>query len=280
MNTQILKFVKNTLDEDTGRGDLFSLCFPSGKKQTAYVISRQEGIFSGFEYINVLCKYKKIKCKFLKNDGDTIGLGDELVQLWGKTNTLLEIERSLLNILQHSSGIATNTNKYKQKAHNLKVLDTRKTRPLLREFEKYSVRVGGGFNHRKGLDDTLMLKDTHLANIENLKKFVKNARDVIPWTTKIECECDSFAAAKQAMDAKVDIIMCDNMSISNIKKTIELKNEISPWILIEASGNITLDNIEQYTNIQLDAISTGSIIHQATWMDFSMKIFTDEYSDD
>jgi len=274
VNTKILEFVKNALNEDIGRGDLFSLCLDSKKKLKAHIIAKQEGVFAGLRYAKILCKYSNIKYKFLKEDGDKISLGDEIVHLKGKECTLLGIERVLLNILQHSCGIATQTNKLVSKSKNLKILDTRKTRPLLREFEKYSVRCGGGFNHRMGLDDTLMLKDTHLANIDNLEIFIKNARECIPWTAKIECECDSYKYAKKALKAKVDIIMCDNMAIENIKKVIELKNDIAPWVLVEASGNITIDNIGDYVDIGLDAISTGSIVHQAKWLDFSMKIFT------
>lgn len=273
MNKTIKEFIKQALDEDIGREDLFSLCHNENKKQEAYVIAKQEGIFSGYIYVKALCKYANVKYEFFKNDGDIIELGDELIKLKGKENTLLKIERVLLNILQHSCGIATYTNKIVEKAGDLKVLDTRKTRPLLRALEKYSVKVGGGFNHRMGLDDTLMLKDTHLANIKNLKAFVKNARDNITWTAKIECECTSFDMVKKAIEAKVDIIMCDNMAVVDIKKSIELKNDVAPWILIEASGNISLDNIEEYKDMGLDAVSTGSIIHQATWIDFSMKIF-------
>jgi nicotinate-nucleotide pyrophosphorylase (carboxylating) len=274
MSDLITRFVKRALSEDIGRGDLFALCSSKNKKREAFVISKQEGVFAGKLYAKALCRYQNIQCEFLKDDGDIINLGDEILRIVGAENTLLQIERTLLNMLQHSSSIATKTNKFIKKAGSLKVLDTRKTRPHLREFEKYSVRCGGGYNHRKGLDDALMIKDTHLATIKNLKEFIINARAKIPWTTKIECECENFKTAKEAIEAKVDIIMCDNMAISDIKKIIQYKNEKSPHILVEASGNITLDTIEQYKNINLDAVSIGSIIHQAKWIDFSMKIFS------
>jgi nicotinate-nucleotide pyrophosphorylase (carboxylating) len=270
----IKKFVKKALAEDIGRGDLFELCSNKNKIQKAHIFAKQEGVLSGVKYIQSLCKIQNIKYDFLKKDGDIISLGDKIVKLKAKENTILKCERTILNILQHSSSIATLSNNFIQKANNLKILDTRKTRPHLREFEKYSVRNGGIINHRMGLDDALMIKDTHLATIKNLKLFIKNARVKIPWTTKIECECENFKIAKEAMEAKVDIIMCDNMTIENIIEIVEYKNNKYPNIIIEASGNITLDNIQEYTDIGLDAISIGSVIHQARWIDLSMKIFT------
>jgi nicotinate-nucleotide pyrophosphorylase (carboxylating) len=151
------------------------------------------------------------------------------------------------------------------------LLDTRKTRPQLRDFEKYASRVGGAINHRLGLDDCLMLKDTHLRTIDNLEEFVKKARKRISWVTKIEIECETFDQVKEAMHAGGDIIMCDNMTIEQIKEVVAFRNENYPHILLEASGNINLETIRSYASTGVDAISSGSIIHQATWLDFSMK---------
>ena len=180
----------------------------------------------------------------------------------------------ILNMLQHASGIATMASKFVEKLDGFDVvlLDTRKTRPHLRDFEKYASRIGGAINHRLGLDDCLMLKDTHLRTIDNLKEFVKKARKRISWVTKIEIECETFEQVKVAMDAGADIIMCDNMNPVQIKEVVQFRNKNYPYIMLEASGNINLETIREYASTGVDAVSSGSIIHQATWLDFSMRV--------
>ncbi len=272
----IKNFVKKALQEDIGRGDLFRLVSKK-KKVQAKIVSKDEGILAGVDYVKALCKVEKIKFEFFKKDGDIIKKGDEIAVLEGKSNKILMCERTILNLLQHASGIATNVHIYKQELKDTKVklLDTRKTRPHLRIFEKYAVRCGGGSNHRMGLDDCLMLKDTHLKTIDDLKSFIENARYKLPYTTKIEVECESIEDAKYAMECGSDMVMCDNMNINEIKEVVKYKNENYPHILLEASGNITKENILEYAKTGVDAISSGSLIHQATWLDFSMRIYDD-----
>jgi len=269
----IRKFVKKVLQEDIGRGDLFYLV-GNNTKATAKIISKDSGILAGVTYAKELCKVEKLDYKFLKKDGDVLEYGDIIATIKGKSKKLLMCERTILNLLQHSSGIATNTNRYVKALNSLhvKLLDTRKTRPGLRILEKYAVRCGGGNNHRMGLDDCLMIKDTHLKTIDNLNEFIKDARAKLPYTTKIEVECESVEFSKEAMNSNIDMLMCDNMNIENIKEVVAYKNEFFPHILIEASGNITEDTISMYVQSGVDAISSGSLIHQAVWLDFSMKI--------
>ncbi|MDY0327130.1 MAG: carboxylating nicotinate-nucleotide diphosphorylase [Arcobacteraceae bacterium] len=268
----IRKFVKQAIVEDNGRGDLFFDIAPKGRF-TARAICKDEGILAGVKYARILARTEKFDCRFLKRDGDELKKGDIIAELEGKASILLSSERTFLNMLQHASGIATMASKYAQliEGTGVALLDTRKTRPQLRDFEKYASRVGGAINHRLGLDDCLMLKDTHLKTIPDLKEFVKIARKRISWVTKIEIECETFDQVQLAMDAGADIIMCDNMSIEEIKDVVSFRNENYPHILLEASGNINLDTIRDYANSGVDAISSGSIIHQATWLDFSMK---------
>jgi len=268
----IKKFVKNAIIEDNGRGDLFFDVAPKGRF-TARAIAKSDGIMAGVKYARVLARTEKFDCKFLKVDGDVIKKGDVLAILEGKASILLSSERTFLNMLQHASGIATMANKFAKLMEGSEVvlLDTRKTRPQLRDFEKYASRVGGAINHRLGLDDCLMLKDTHLRTIDNLEEFIKKARKRISWITKIEIECETLDQVKEAMNAGGDIIMCDNMKPSLIKEVVQFRNENYPHILLEASGNISLETIVDYTKTGVDAISSGSIIHQATWLDFSMK---------
>lgn len=268
----IKKFVKNAILEDNGRGDLFFDIAPKGRF-TARVICKDEGILAGEKYARALAKTEKFDCKFLKNDGDVLHKGDIIAELEGKASILLSSERTFLNMLQHASGIATMANKYAKiiEGCDVVMLDTRKTRPGLRDFEKYASRIGGAINHRLGLDDCLMLKDTHLKTINNLAEFVKIARKRISWVTKIEIECENFDQVKVAMKAGGDIIMCDNMDIELIKKVVAYRNTNYPHVLLEASGNISLETLLDYAKSGVDAISSGSITHQATWLDFSMR---------
>ncbi len=268
----IKKFVKNAIVEDNGRGDLFFDVAPKGRF-TARAISKSDGIIAGIQYAKVLARTEKFDCKFLKQDGDVIKAGEVIAELEGKASILLSSERTFLNMLQHASGIATMANKYAKlmEGTGVVLLDTRKTRPQLRDFEKYASRVGGAINHRLGLDDCLMLKDTHMRTIKNLKEFIVRARKRISWVTKIEIECETFDNVKEAMDAGADIIMCDNMNTDEIRNVVKFRNENYPHILLEASGDINLNTISKYAKTGVDAISSGSIIHQATWLDFSMK---------
>lgn len=273
----IKRFVKKALQEDIGRGDLFYLVGNS-KKATAKIICKDSGVLAGVTYAKALCKVEKLDYKFHKKDGEEVAFGDVIATIKGKSKKLLMCERTILNLLQHASGIATNTNGYIKALNGapVKLLDTRKTRPNLRIFEKYAVRCGGGNNHRMGLDDCLMIKDTHLKIIDNLNDFVKKARIKLPYTTKIEIECEEVGFAQEAMKCNVDMIMCDNMSIEEIQEVVTCRDEIAPHILLEASGNITKDTIQGYANSGVDAISSGSLIHQAVWLDYSMKIMHKE----
>lgn len=240
----------------------------------AYIIAREDGILSGKMYVERLCELLNIECDFTFEDGMPFRRGEKLVMFKGKMSEILSAERTILNLLEHSSGIATLTRKYVQRIEgtDCMLLDTRKTRPLLRDFEKYSARNGGAVNHRLGLDDCLMLKDTHLTRILALNKFVKDIRKKIPFTAKIEVECENLLQAKEALESDIDILMCDNMELETIKNVVKMRNAMAPNVLLEASGNITLENILDYAKSGVDAISSGAIIHQAVWVDLSMKI--------
>jgi len=271
MKFKKIEFLKEALREDIGRVDLARFILNGNSK--AFIRAKQDGVLAGIEYIKYIDELADIKIEFLKKDGDKISKGDIICNLEGDSKDLLSCERTILDILQHASGIATNAKKFVDLTKGrIKILDTRKTRPLLREFEKYASKIGGVTNHRLGLDDCLMLKDTHLALFNSIKGAVKIARENIPWTTKIEIECETYEMAVEAMESGVEIIMCDNMSDLEIKKIVEYRNKNYPSTLIEASGNITLETIEKYIDLGIDAVSSGSIIHQATFLDFSMKM--------
>ena len=266
-------FLKALVAEDIGRGDLFSRISTS-KSIRAYIIAKSDGVLAGQEYVESLAKMYDLSLEWKVSDGGFFVKGEKLLFISGDSKTILSLERSILDMVLHASSIATLTAKYVDaiKDTGVKLLDTRKTRPLLREFEKYAVRCGGGINHRMGLDDCLMLKDTHLQTIEDLDAFMKEVRQKIPFTSKVEIECESLEMVKQAMKAGADIVMCDNMSPEETKKVVAFRNENYPHILLEASGNVTLETIEEIANTGVDAISSGSIIHQANWIDLSMKV--------
>lgn len=268
-------FIESILAEDLGRGDIFSAIFKGENKITkAQILAKQDGIFSGVTYATKMCEMHNIKIDSSLQDGSEFRIKDVLLKLEGGYLELLKIERSLLNVLQHSSGIATLTREFVNKMQGSKsiLLDTRKTRPLLRDFEKYSVRNGGACNHRFGLDSMLMLKDNHLTHISDLSAFISQAKKQIPFGVAIEVEAQNLEVFKSALKAKADIIMCDNMKIDDIKKALELRDKINSGALVEISGNVTLQNITDYANLGADAISCGSIIHQAKWIDMSMKM--------
>jgi nicotinate-nucleotide pyrophosphorylase (carboxylating) len=270
---RIKEIVREAILEDIGRGDLFSLV-SDRRMVEAKVIAKEDGVLAGKIYVKELGIMEHIEIEFLKYDANRIKKGEVICYVRGEVDRVLMYERVILNILQHCSGIATNTAEFVElvKDFDVKLLDTRKTRPGLRIMEKYAVRCGGGTNHRLGLDDCLMLKDTHLAAIDDLALFVRQARKRIPYTSKIEVECESVEAAKEAMAAKVDLVMCDNMGVDDIKEVVKFRDENYPHVLLEASGNITKENIREFAATGIDAISSGSLIHKAVWLDFSMRI--------
>jgi nicotinate-nucleotide pyrophosphorylase (carboxylating) len=271
MKHQIVDFLKEALNEDIGRGDLTRSLITG--EATAVIKSKSEGIVAGLEYIKHFNLLADVDFVFFYKDGDKYKNGDIILEISGNAKDILSIERTMLNILQHASGIASNAYKYSLIANGkIKILDTRKTRPKLRIFEKYAAFCGGITNHRLGLDDCLMLKDTHLALFSSIEEAINKARKLIPFTTKIEIECENYEMAKEAMKAGADIVMCDNMEFDEIKKVVKFRNNNFPFILLEASGNVTLENIQKYIETGVDAISSGAIIHQATFKDFSMKI--------
>ena len=266
-------FLKALIAEDIGRGDLFSRISES-KEIRAFIIAKSDGVFGGREYIDVLAEMYDLALMWEVRDGESFQQGDKLLFVTGDSKSILSLERSILDIALHASSIATLTAQYVQKLKNtgVKLLDTRKTRPLLREFEKYAVRCGGGINHRMGLDDCLMLKDTHLQTIDDLDLFMQEVREKIPFTSKVEIECETLDMVKKAMKAGADIVMCDNMSLEETKEVVAFRSAHYPHILLEASGNVTMETIGSIAQTGVDAISSGSIIHQANWIDLSMKV--------
>lgn len=273
MKSMIKDFVQKVLAEDVGRGDLYALVEPS-IDASAKIIAKMDGVLAGILYLDVLAEVEEFEIEWKKKDGEKFLDGEVLATLKGDSHTLLRNERTFLNILLHASSIATNTRKYLDliQEYDTHLLDTRKTRPNLRVFEKYATRCAGAVNHRMGLDDALMIKDTHLKTIKDLKLYIEKARKLIPFTTMIEVEAETLEMAKYAMSTACDIVMCDNMEPKEIAQVVQYRNKNFPHILLEASGNITLETIVAVAKTGVDAISSGSIVHQANWIDLSMKM--------
>ena len=269
----IKSFVKEVLAEDVGRGDLYAL-ISDPIPASAKIIAKSAGVFSGQLYANALADIEDFEITWHIQDGEKFETKKLLAEIKGTSHTLLKIERTLLNMILHSSSISTYTSLFVKiiEPYGTKLLDTRKTRPKLRIFEKYATRLGGAVNHRLGLDDCLMLKDTHLKTISDINVFMKEARKKIPFTSKIEIEAESFEQAKVFMKAGADIVMCDNMTPDELSVIVKYKKENYPDTLLEASGNISLETIESYAKTGVDAISSGALIHQSKWIDMSMKM--------
>lgn len=274
----VRKFLEQALSEDLGRGDLFALV-SEDRESCAHIVAKQAGVFSGELYVRELCALAGVSLELHFKDSQHFEKGAILGILRGSYLKILQIERVLLNTLSHSSGIATKTQEFVRALesadsdlNSVTLLDTRKTRPLLRALEKYSVRNGGAQNHRFGLDSLLMLKDTHLAHITDLRAFVAQARKKLPWGSKIEIEVPNLQKACEAFEAGADIVMCDNMSAEEVREVADLRDSQFRHILLEASGNLTLQNLATYAKSGVNALSIGALIHQATWIDLSLQM--------
>ncbi len=268
----VRKKIEEFLLEDIGYQDLTTDNLDVDKDVEAVLIAKDEGILAGvdiaLEVFNVLDP--DIKIEKYKNDGDKLQKGDQIIKLSGSGKSILKGERVFLNLVQKLSGIATTTNKYVQKLKetSVKLLDTRKTTPGLRAFEKYAVRVGGGYNHRFALYDMVMIKDNHIALVGSITEAVKQIKSKVSPMVKIEVEVSSLDEFREALKTEADMIMLDNMDIKQIKKAVEINQGRKK---LEVSGNITLDNIEEYAKTGADFISTGAVIHSSKWLDLSLK---------
>ena len=236
------------------------------------LICKQDGIIAG---LNVFARVFQLldagtEVEFFCKDGDTVKSGEQMGVVRGDIRVLLSGERVALNYLQRMSGIATYTNSVVKllEGSKTKLLDTRKTTPNMRIFEKYAVRVGGGFNHRYNLSDGVLLKDNHIGAAGSVKKAVEMAREYAPFVRKIEVEVENLDMVREALEAGADIIMLDNMSPEEMKEAVRI---IDGRAETECSGNVTKENIARLTAIGVDYISSGALTHSAPILDISMK---------
>jgi nicotinate-nucleotide pyrophosphorylase (carboxylating) len=275
MNTIKLKsMLEQFYLEDIGDGDLSSdFLFPESAVGELTIIAKMDGIFCGNKVIEYGLRVVDSALTVVSHveDGDSIKKGAVLAVASGPVGSLLKSERVILNLIQRMSAIATETNRVVKKISGTgtKVVDTRKTVPGLRMLDKYAVRTGGGFNHRNGLFDAVMLKDNHLAFAGSITKAVETVRAALGHTVKIEVEIESFEQLQEAVEAKADIIMFDNCTPEMIK---EWKKSVPDTIITEASGMITNDTIRAYAESGVDYISLGYLTHSVKALDISANV--------
>lgn len=246
---------------------------PPEHKSSAYYVAKDTGIVCGIEIAKRVFDLAggDVDFRILMNDGTKVNKGDIIAEMDGSTLTLLKGERTALNILQHMSGIATATNKCVElvSGTNASVTDTRKTLPGLRALQKYAVTVGGGKNHRYNLSDAAMLKDNHIDAYGGITPAVAELRKKIGHTVKIEVEVRTLDELREALENKVEIIMLDNMSCDEMKQAVEITDGKA---LLEASGNVTAENIRSVAETGVNIISLGALTHSVKCFDISMKI--------
>jgi len=262
------------LKEDIGEGDITTnSLIPEESTATATMTAKANGVIAGLPVAKMVFEKfdSSIKWENKVNDGDFVKKGDVIVTISGSFRTLLTGERLALNFLQRMSGIATQTHEFCNELTGSKtqLLDTRKTVPCLRLLDKYSVKAGGGTNHRIGLYDLAMIKDNHIKVAGGISNAVKQVRETINTDIRIEVETTNIDEVKEAVEAGADIIMLDNMDNSTMTQAVELINKRA---LTEASGNMTVARVRDVAKTGVDFISVGSLTHSVTAMDISMNI--------
>ena len=273
MRINIDEYLMNALKEDITQEDVSTnAVMPEPKQGEVNLICKQEGVICGLEVFERVFKLldETVVFETELKDGDKVTKGQLMGVVKGDIRALLSGERVALNYLQRMSGIATYTHSIAVllKDSKIKLLDTRKTSPNNRIFEKYAVRVGGGNNHRYNLTDGVLLKDNHIGAAGGVKEAIMAAKEYAPFVRKIEVEVENLEMVKEAVDAGADIIMLDNMSHEEMKEAVEVINHKAE---IEISGNVTKENIAKLIDLGVDYISSGALTHSAPIMDISLK---------
>ena len=273
MKIQADQLIRMALQEDITSEDVSTnAVMPTATKGTVDLIAKEDGVVAGLEiYARVFTILdEKTEIDLHCKDGDEVKKGELMATITGDIRVLLSGERVALNYLQRMSGIATYTRQVAKllEGSNVTLLDTRKTTPNCRVFEKYAVRVGGGHNHRYNLSDGVLLKDNHIGAAGSVAKAVKMAKAYAPFVRKIEIEVETLDQVKEAVEAGADIIMLDNMTPEVMKQAVEL---IDGRAQTECSGNITKENIQKIREIGVDFVSSGALTHSAPILDISMK---------
>jgi len=273
-NILIDKIVEQALLEDIGTGDITTeFILPSDLKAKGIIKTSEEGVVAGLDIACLIFKKLDSEIVFQEKikDGTKVARGKVLAEISGSARTILKGERAALNFLQRMSGIATITSKFCQEIKNLpvRIVDTRKTTPGLRILEKYAVLMGGGYNHRFGLYDAVLIKDNHIAVAGGIKSAVNSVRKQISHMIKIEIEVENLSQLQEALEMKVDIVMLDNMDLETMKEAVKI---VKGEALIEASGGITLEKVREIAQTGVDLISVGALTHSVKSLDISMEV--------
>lgn len=270
---QYRDIIEGALLEDFRKGgDLTTdALIPEDAKGETVLRAREDGVIAGLEASLYAFKVldSDVQFDFYKNDGDRVVVGDKIVKISGNIRAMLSAERTCLNLLGRLCGIASFTNRLVEavKGTNAKVADTRKTTPGFRALEKYAVKVGGGINHRFGLDDAVMIKDNHLAFSDSLTDAVSKVRDYVGHTVKIEVEVDTLEQLEELLESPVDIVLLDNMSPEILKEAVTMVNGV---MTTEASGNISIETIRDVALSGVDIISSGALTHSIKNFDIGL----------
>tara|TARA_Y100000590_G_scaffold470731_1_gene668924 strand:+ start:12075 stop:12941 length:867 start_codon:yes stop_codon:yes gene_type:complete len=277
ITSEINNLIEKSLSEDLFIGDITTeSLIPISNIGKAIIIAKSDGILAGTDiFIEIFRKVNpNIKINKLINEAKEFYKHNIIFEISGSIASILQAERTALNFLQRISGIATTTNLFCKKIepYKAKIIDTRKTVPGLRELDKYGVRIGGGLNHRFSLGDGILIKDTHINIMRNqglkLRDIIKKTKMNISHNNKIEIEVETLEDLKEAIDAKVDTVMLDNMSIKDMYKAVEI---CQGKVLLEASGGVNLDNVKDIAKTGVDLISVGEITHSVKTVDLSLK---------
>ena len=267
------ELIRSALAEDVTNEDVSTACILRERTEgQADLLCKQDGVIAGlpvFARVFTILD-EKTEVTFFAKDGDQVKKGQKLAQVQGDMRAILTGERTALNYLQRMSGIATYTANVVRllEGSSLRLVDTRKTTPNMRIFEKYAVRIGGGGNHRYNLSDAILLKDNHIGAAGGVKQAVAKAKAYAPFTMKIEVETETLEMVKDAVEAGADIIMLDNMTHEQMKQAVAL---IAGRAMVEISGNVTAENIEKLKDIGADIVSSGALTHSAPILDVSLK---------
>lgn len=268
------EIIRRALAEDIGYRDITtdSLVSPEHRSEGVFLV-KQDGVIAGlnvaqrtFELLD-----ERVSLDCLVKDGDRVKARDRIARVTGPTRAILKGERVALNFLQRMSGIATLTYQFCEtiRGHKARIIDTRKTTPGLRVLEKYAVRIGGGTNHRFGLFDGVLIKDNHIRAVGSIGKAVAAVRSRVPHTVKVEVEVENLQMLQEALEAKADIIMLDNMDVETMARAVELVNGRA---LLEASGGINKYNLLEVARTGVDFISIGALTHSAPALDISLDL--------
>lgn len=273
MKVNIEYYIKAALKEDITSEDITTNAIVSpAKLGCAQLICKQTGIVAGLDIFSYVFELLDPIARFETEykDGDLIQNGTIVGTVYGNVRALLTCERTALNFLQRMSGIATYTNEFIQvmKPYKTRLLDTRKTTPNMRIFEKYAVKVGGGTNHRYNLSDGILIKDNHIAAAGGIAEAVRLAKEYAPFVRKIEVEAETLEMVDEALEAGADIIMLDNMNNETLKESVD---RIGNKAKTECSGNVTKERLKELCEIGVDYISCGALTHSAPILDFSLK---------